>query len=120
MIRLLDQLPDNVIGIVASATVDARDYETIVVPAVEARLKSQRKLRLLYELGADFEGFTAGAMWDDTRLGLGHLDAWERIAVVTDIGWITRAVRLFALAIPCPVRAYANADRAEAEAWIAS
>ena len=41
----------------------------MLVPAAEERLARHKKLRLLYHLGPDFAGFTAGAMWDDTKIG---------------------------------------------------
>jgi hypothetical protein len=59
-------------------------------------------------------------MWDDMKLGLGHLTAWEKVAVVTDIGWISGAANLFRFAMPCPVKVFPNKDRAEAERWLAA
>ena len=120
MISFLPNLPDNVIGIAASGQVEAKDYEYVLMPAVEAALQRHPKLRLLYRLGSDFEGFTPGAMWDDMKLGIGHLDRWEKIAVVTDVGWIAGGVRLFSFAMPCPVKVFAGNESAAAEAWIVS
>ena len=40
------------------------------------------------KLGPDFLGFTAAAMWDDAKIGLAHWNAWERVAVVTDVPWV--------------------------------
>lgn len=119
MLELLLNLPDNTVGITASGQVDANDYETVLIPAVEAALKQHEKVRLLYELGSDFTGFTPGAMWDDMKLGIGHLRAWERIAVVTDVNWVANAIRMFGFAMPCPVKVFSSKDRAEAEEWIA-
>ncbi len=120
MITLLPHLADNVIGIAASGHVEAKDYETVLMPAVEAALHRHPKIRLLYQLGGDFQGFTAGAMWDDMKLGIEHLSRWEKIAVVTDIGWIAGGVNLFRLAIPCPVKVFAGNELAAAQAWIVS
>lgn len=38
MIRLIDQLPDNVIGFEAVGEVRASDYDTVLDPAVDAAL----------------------------------------------------------------------------------
>ena len=46
------------------------------------------KVRLLYHLSEDFESFSAGAAWDDAKLGLQHWTSFERMAVVTDVGWV--------------------------------
>ena len=45
-------------------------------------------MRLLYVLGHDFPDYTAGAAWDDTKLGIGHLGWWKRIAVTSDADWV--------------------------------
>lgn len=120
MIELRPDLPDNTVGIVASGHVSATDYETVLVPAVEAALRKHGKVRVLYELCSDFTGFTPGAVWDDLKLGMGHLAAWERVAVVTDITWVANATNLFRFIIPCPVRVFGIRDRTAAEAWIAA
>lgn len=120
MIELLSNLPANTVGIIASGHVTATDYETVLIPAVEAALKRHDKVRLLYELSGDFTGFTPGAMWDDMKLGLAHFRVWERVAVVTDVSWVANAISMFKFVMPCPVRVSAVKDRAQAEAWIAA
>ena len=61
---------------------------------------------MLYELGDDFQGFSAEAVWDDAKLGLSHLTAFEAVAVVTDVHWITTNVKLFGLLLRCPVKVF--------------
>lgn len=96
------------------------DYENVLVPEVESQTKAQGAVKMLYWLGPDFDSFTAGAMWDDTRLGLSHLGEFEKIAVVSDAGFIRAGVRLFAPLIPAPVRVFGNSELEEAKDWIAS
>ncbi len=99
---------------------DATDYEMVLIPAVEPALKQHEKVRFLYHLSGDFTGFTPGAMWDDTKLGLAHFRAWEKIAVVTDVTWVGNATSMFRFVMPCPVKVFSIKERAEAEAWIAA
>lgn len=120
MIELLSNLPESIVGIAASGHVSASDYETVLVPAIEAALRKRGKVRLLYVLGSDFTGFTPGAMWEDAKLGLAHFSAWERVAVVTDVTWVANAISMFKFVMPCPVQAFAIKDRAKAEVWIAA
>lgn len=120
MIALLPKLPDHVVGVTASGKINAADYETVLIPAVDAALKKHDRIRLLYQLGPQFTGFTAGAMWDDMKVGIGHLRKWERIAVVTDHDWVANAWRMFAFAIPCPVKIFSDKQLGEAERWIAA
>jgi len=118
MITLMNDLPDHVIGLTASAKITGEDYEKVLIPAVEAKLKTYKKISILYCLGKDFERFTAGAMWDDTKLGMMHLLSWDKAAVVTDVGWIRNATRLFSALMPCHVKIFAEKDLDEAKKWV--
>jgi hypothetical protein len=118
MIESIPDLPGQVVGIVASGQVTASDYETVVIPAIESALKTHESVRILYQLGPAFTGFTSGAMWDDMRLGMAHLKAWEKIAIVTDLDWVAGATRIFRFVMPCPVKVFGNDEFAEAARWI--
>lgn len=118
MIAIIPGLPAKVLGFSASGKVTAADYETVLVPAVHDRLAKETKVRLLYHLGADFEGFDIGAMWADAKVGLEHPSAWERIALVTDVDWIRSATHLFGFAMPGQVRIFNNAELANAKQWV--
>ena len=72
----------------------------MLVPAVEAALQSRDKLRLFYLLGDDVTGFSAGAAWQDTKVGMEHVTRWEKIAVVTDKDWLRHSVDIFGYLIP--------------------
>jgi SpoIIAA-like len=118
MVEKIPNLPDNVLGFTAKGTVTANDYESVIIPAVEALFSRHHKVRFLYHLGEDFSGFEFAAMWDDTKLGLRHLKGWERMAVVSDVEWIRGAIRVFGLAIPGHVRVFHNSELSEATRWI--
>jgi len=118
MMRLIPDLPDYVVGVSASGEVDAKDYETVLMPALESALKKHKQIRILYQLSPEFTGFTSRAMWDDAKLGLAHWKAWERIAVVTDVHWVSSATQMFAFAMPGLVKVFPNNELAEAEKWI--
>jgi hypothetical protein len=118
MVEKIPDLPDNVLGFAAKGKVTANDYESIIIPAVEEMFSRQRKVRFLYHLGEDFSGIEAAAAWDDVRLGLKHLTGWEKMALISDVDWIRRAVKIFGLAITGRVRVFHNRDLAEAKRWI--
>lgn len=118
MLRLLSDLPPNVVGLEAVGRVEAKDYRDVLEPAVASALGSGEKLRLLYVLGAEFDGLTVGAGWEDTKVGLGHWDSWDRIAVVTDREWIAHAVKAVAWMLPGQVRVFSVSERDEATAWV--
>ena len=120
MMKLLPNLPDYVVGISASGQIDDKDYETVLIPAVDRALKNHTRIRVLYQLTPAFTGFTSGAMWDDAKLGVAHLRAWERIAVVTDIDWIRLSVTAFGFLMPAQVNVYSTAEAASARKWISA
>ncbi len=119
MLELMPDLPERVIGVVASGEVSAGDYETVLVPAINATLAKFDAVRIVYQIGPAFTGFSAGAAWQDMKLGIAHLRAWERVALVTDLEWVSAAMRMFAFAVPCPVRQFSNAELAQAVQWVA-
>jgi hypothetical protein len=118
MLHVLAGLPPNVVGIEAVGRVSAEDYGEVLEPAIERALASHEKLRLLYVLGETFEGYSAGAAWEDTKLGIGHWGAWERIAVVSDGEWIRNAIKAVAWMLPGDVRVFPLAARDDAIAWV--
>ncbi|MCG6939815.1 MAG: STAS/SEC14 domain-containing protein [Thiohalocapsa sp.] len=120
MIERLTGLPENVIGFSAHGKVTGADYEQHVVPAVEEVLMAHDKIRLLYQLGDDFEGFDVGALWEDTKVGLSHLAAWERIALVTDVDWLRTTAKAMGFMMPGEVRVFTNAEMDAAREWLSS
>jgi len=117
MIRLIEGLPDAVVGIEAVGQVEAADYDTIAVPAVKHALERHPKIRLVHVLDDRFTGYTTGGAWQDAMLGLAHPRSFDRIAVVTDSESIRRLVTLAGRSIPCDLQLFPNRDREQAEAW---
>ena len=120
MLEKIPDLPNTVLGFKASRELTGDDYQKVLVPAIEAALQSQEKLRLLYVLGDEVTGFSAGAAWEDTKVGIAHVTKWEKIAVVTDKEWLRHSVNIFGYLIPGEIKAYPTAEEADARAWIAS
>jgi len=118
MIELIDGLPDGVVGIEAVGEVTSDDYETVAMPALERALATHDKIRLIHVLGERLTRHTAGALWDDTRIGLAHARKFERIAVVTDLERFRAPLKAGLWAVPGEIRLFSNAERADAEAWI--
>lgn len=119
MIEAIPDLPENVIGFTAKGKVTVDDYESVIIPAVEEQFLRHNNVRFLYHLGETFSGLEAGAMWDDLKLGMKHIQSWERMAVVTDVEWIRTTIKIFGLVIPGHVRVFHNSEFDEARKWIA-
>ena len=116
MIEVIKELPDNVVGIVAKGRVTNEECDNILRPAMERSLKRHGKIRLYYEVGSRFPG----AGWDDLDVAIDHLPQWERIAVVTDTGWVRHTVNALRFLIASEVRVFTTLEAEEGRAWIAS
>lgn len=119
MIKPIHGLPDHVIGFELSGKVSGEDYEKILMPAVEAATRGNNKIRLLYHVTSEFEKYEFEAMWDDAKVGLGHMGSWEKIAVVTDVDWIRWSVKSFGFAMPGKIRVFEQDGLAAAKDWLA-
>ena len=118
MIELIEGLGAGVIGARAVGKVTAEDYENALIPAVQTALATHDKIRMLYVLGSEFEGYDAEAALDDTRMGMRHWSDFERIAVVTDHGAYRTALKGFGFLMPGEVKVYAVDDLDAAKDWI--
>jgi hypothetical protein len=112
-------LPDNVLGISATEKITGADYETILIPALEKKLQTNPKLRMLYHIATDFEGFEFSAIWDDAKLGMQHLSEWDRVALVSDHNIINSSVKFFVHLIKAQIKIFKGAELDEAKEWIA-
>ena len=114
MIKLIQGLPDNVLGIVATGKMTRRDCAEVLVPALEKAGEWHHRLRLYYEVRSRFPG----AAWDEMQLGVAQSPIWERIALVSDVGWLKHTVRMLQLVIPGDIRVFATDQTPDALAWI--
>jgi hypothetical protein len=116
MIELIEELPDNVVGIVARGRVTNEECEAVLRPAMERSLKRHRRVRLYYEVASRFPG----AGWEDLNLALKNLPQWERIAIVSDTGWVRHTVNALRFLLASDVRVFTTMEAPEGRDWIAS
>jgi len=114
MLELIDGLPGNIVGIAVSGRLTLQDCHDVLVPAMQRSLKRHDKIRLYYELNSRFPG----AAWDDLELGLEDLSHCERVAIVTDVGWVRLTVKALRFLIPSEIRVFPTVQADEGRAWI--
>jgi stage II sporulation SpoAA-like protein len=88
-------------------------------PAIESMIETRDEVRFVYVLGDDFDGYSAAASWEDTKLGIGHLSKWQRIAVVTNHDSLRHAVGMFGWMVPGHVKVFPLQDQTAAIEWAA-
>jgi hypothetical protein len=118
MIRLMRDLPDKVIGILATGKITSEDYERVLTPALKEKLKTNTKIRMLYHIDSDFTSFELGAIWDDAMLGIKHLSEIESVALVSDHEIINSLVKFFGHLIKAEIQIFKDSELDQAKEWI--
>jgi hypothetical protein len=120
MIKPIEGAPDGVLAFRAVGKVEAADYEQVLTPAMDSVIEKHGKVRLVYELGTEFDGYSLGAAWEDMKLWTPHITKWERCAVVTNHTLLADAVRAFAMLMPGDVKVFPVDELDAALAWAAA
>jgi SpoIIAA-like len=116
MIEPIPGLPDGLLGFTAVGKLHSDDYKDVLIPAIEAKLAAGEQVRVLLVFPT-FDGMSSGALWDDLKMGVEHLSSWKRIALVTDIEWMTHLTQLFGWMTPGELKRFPLDQRDEAIAW---
>jgi hypothetical protein len=123
VIERIAEMPQGTIGFEFSGEVTRGDYERTLIPAIGETIEGGEKIRCLCRLGPGFEGYEAGAVWEDVKtgakFGFGHLSSWERTALVTDLDWVRHATALFGWMSPGEMRTFGLDQLDEAKEWVA-
>ena len=118
MIEEMTDLPEGMLGFRISGDVTGGDYDSVLTPAIDRAIEKFDRIKLLAQVGPDFKGYSLDAVWDDTKLGLRHWNGFDRVAVVTDVGWIRMGVKAMAFMMPCPVQLFAIDELDDAKRWL--
>jgi len=113
MIETEGAQPGGVIEFRLTGRITGRDYDEVLIPALETAIEKHSKLRLLFLFDTDFEHFDLEAAWDDAKIGLRHWNVFERVAVVSDVGCVRQSIRAAGFMVSCPVQLF-DVDQAEA------
>lgn len=122
MVERMGDMPAGVIGLRGSGKLTKEDYTEVLEPALKEAMDSG-EARVVFLL-TDFEGLEPSAAWEDVKTGLGveiaNREKWKRLALVTDVDWVAKAMRAFGWAMPGELRVYDQLDKLdEAKAWAA-
>jgi hypothetical protein len=121
MITTLSPMPEGTLGFRASGRITAEDYTTVLEPALRSAVEAGQPIRLLFQLADDVD-YSTGAAWQDLKtgatLGLPHLSAWERTAIVSDADWVQRMSQALGWMMPGELRSYPSAEIEDAKAWL--
>jgi hypothetical protein len=123
MLEKIPDVPEGITAIKVVGTITAEDYAGVVEPMLDEAHRQGRRLRILLQLGPEYEGFTAGFVWEKTGMWVRHPGLWHDIegyAVVSDKRWVGELVHFAGLLVPFPMRAFGIDAVDDALAWLAS
>lgn len=113
-------LSEHVEGELPILVYRVESYRDVLEPAVDAMIAKHGALRAVIVLGPEWKGMTAGAVWEDLRIGLGKITKRKRCAVVTDRDWIEHATKAFAWIKPVDIKVFGLDQVDDAMAWAAA
>ena len=122
MIERIEDVPAGVIGIRASGKLTKDDYQSVLEPALKEAMDSG-DARVLFVL-PDYDGLEPKAFFEDVKTGLAvefqNRSAWKRLAFVSGVEWISKAMRLFAWAMPGELQVFEMDEMDKATEWVAT
>ena len=123
MLEKIPDVPDGVVALKAVGKLTGQDYEQSVEPLLDEARRQGRRLRLLVQLGPEYEGFAADAVWGKAETWRHYPSLMRMIdgyAIVSDLRWVRDWVHLMGFLMPFPLRVFANDERDDALAWLSS
>ena len=117
--------PNSVFAVEVVGKLEKPDYETVLLPAIDAQIKGAGEIRCVWVFGEKYEGLTAGAVSSDAKLFLGELvhrdlSKWKRCAIVTDKDWLRHSIQIFRFMIPGEVELFDVTQTQAAIEWAAA
>ena len=92
------------------------DYEHFV-PVFERLVRQHGKLRVLFDM-TGFDGWDAGAMWEDIKFDIKHFADIDRLAMIGEKKWQHGMAAFCKPFTKATIRYFDHADAAEARKWL--
>ena len=80
--------------------------------------KNRAKSITCWVLETDVKNFTAGAWWQDFKLGIKNFTKWNKVAIVSDQKGVQLFSDVFRFFIPGTSKGFALGELTEAVEWV--
>ena len=118
MLSIIRNTPDNVVAFRATGEVTKSDYDTILIPAVDALVKKQNKINFMLVLDTALKNFTMSAFLKDLGVGLKHFTKWHKMAIISESGAINKFTDFFSFIAPGEAKGFTHAELEQATSWV--
>jgi hypothetical protein len=99
-----------------SGKLTKESYEEFA-PIVDRLIQEHGKLRILFEMH-DFHGWSAGALWEDTKFDFKHWKDIERLAIVGESKWEHGMAVFCKPFTSAKIQYFDHSKLDEAESWL--
>jgi hypothetical protein len=115
-IQLNEENGGKRLAVHVSGKLAAADYEHFV-PEFERLVGLHGKLDVLFDM-IGFHGWTAGALWEDTKFAMHHFSDIDRLAVVGEKKWQKGMATFCKPFTKAKVKYFDHTDATKAREWL--
>ncbi len=98
MFTIINDLPDDILGIVVSGKVTKEDYDRIN-PVLEQHEQKYNEIKLFVDY-QEFKWPTVNAMWEDLKVGFNYWGAIKAVAIVSKKEWLEDSADVMGTIMP--------------------
>lgn len=114
MIQKLKNIPVNMIGFEVEQSVTRQEFDSFIMPEIEALIGRIDQLNLLLVYNGGFENFNVGLWLSEAMERLHYMTKWKQVAVISDTEVVHSLVDLFPCIMPGEFRAFNKTELTEA------
>ena len=118
MIEILPQSHDDILAVRGSGKLTKRDYREVLLPRLNEMVERHPKVRFLFHMDQDFEGWDAAAALDYAKFGIRHRNDFSKVAAVCGPKWVQWEFKLKSYFTGAGVKTFPCDRKAEALEWI--
>ena len=115
-VEIQDGHREDIVRVIVSGKLTKEDYAHFV-PEVEQRIKDHGSVRILFDM-RDFHGWSAGALWEDTKFAFRHFHDIDLLAVVGEKRWQKGMATFCKPFTKATIRYFDHEHMADAEQWL--
>ncbi|MCV2892672.1 STAS/SEC14 domain-containing protein [Lentibacter sp. XHP0401] len=104
--------------ITVSGKITKEDYDTVITP-IQAFIDKHGSINFI-EVVESFAGFEPSVLWPGIKFDITHLKHIDRVAVVSDIGWISPITKAAGYFMSTKLRMFDMDELDEAKDWVKS
>lgn len=115
-VEVHEKAEGRILEVPVNGKLTREDYERFV-PIVEQHIKRHGKVRLLLEMH-NFEGWNAGALWEDIKFDARHFNDIDRLAIVGETRWQKGMAAFCRPFTTADIRYFDHTQIDDARAWL--